>query len=56
MCRKVFGPENILTIQNCHQVNKKKKGNKNIRLKTVFKSTFKKTNKKLKHEIVFHTR
>ena len=23
MCRKVFGPDNIRTIQNCHQMNKK---------------------------------
>ena len=23
ICRKVFGPDNIWTIQNCHQVNKK---------------------------------
>ena len=25
ICRKVFGPDNVLTIQNCHQVNKKRK-------------------------------
>ena len=25
MCRKVFRPDNILTIQNCHQVNRKRK-------------------------------
>ena len=24
MCRKVFGPDNICTIQNCHQMNKKR--------------------------------
>ena len=25
MCRKVFWPDNIWTIQNCHQMNKRKK-------------------------------
>ena len=25
ICRKVLGPDNIWTIQNCHQVNKKRK-------------------------------
>ena len=24
ICRKVLGPDNILTTQNCHQVNEKK--------------------------------
>ena len=32
MCRKVFGPDNICTIQNCHQMNKKGKGNHDLKV------------------------
>ena len=33
MCRKVFGSDNIWTVQNCHQMNKKKgKGNHNLKV------------------------
>ena len=34
--RKVFGPDNIWTIQNCHQVNKKKKGNHDLKWSSPF--------------------
>jgi len=36
ICRKVFGLDNIWTIQNCHQVNKKKKGNHDLKWSSPF--------------------
>jgi len=36
ICRKVFGPGNIWTIQSCHQVNKKKKGNHDLKWSSPF--------------------
>ena len=36
--RKVSGPDNIWTIQNCHQVNEKKKGNHDLKWPSPFDS------------------
>ena len=37
MCREVFGPDNIWTIQNCHQMNKKgRKGNHDLKWSSPF--------------------
>ena len=37
ICRKVFGPDNIWTIDNCHQVNQQeKKGNHDLKWSSPF--------------------
>ena len=36
ICKKVFKPDNIWTIQNCHQVNKKKKENHDLKWSSPF--------------------